>query len=156
MQDMDHGFRLIVFKRPGQGSLFEEDPFARLTAVAARREGSAEDVLVWYRARGERSENRIQELKTGFGLERMPCGQSQASAAFFSLGVPAYNLYKLFRAQVLSHAFARCQVQSIRFHLYAIASKIARHAGALLLKTPREAFGLIQGPRSRVATGTVT
>jgi len=86
----------------------------------------------------------------------MPCGQSQASAAFFSLGVPAYNLYKLFRAQVLSHAFARCQVQSIRFHLYAIAGKIARHAGALVLKVPREAFGLLHTLRLRIAEGTVT
>ncbi len=156
MQAMDNGFRLIVFKLPGQGSLFEEDPFARLTAVAAHREGSAEDVLVWYRARGEHSENRIQELKSGFGLERMPCGQSVANAAFFSLGVLAYNLYKLFRAEVLPHAFARCQVQSIRFHLYAIAGKIARHAGALVLKVSREAFGLLHTLRLRIAEGTVT
>ncbi len=154
MQAMDHDFRLIVFRRRGQGSLFEEDPFARLTAVAAHREGSAEEVLTWYRARGEHSENRIKEIKIGFGLERMPCGQSQANAAFFSLGVLAYNLYKLFLVHTLGPAFARCQVQSLRFRLYAIAGKIVRHAGALLLKVPRETFGLLHtlrlgSPRGR-------
>lgn len=155
MRAMTHDFRLIVFRRPGQGTLFEQDSFARLTAIAARREGTAEEVLAWYRARGEHSENRIKELKIGFGMERMPCGQSGANAAFFSLGVLAYNLYKLFLLHALPPAFARCQVQSLRFHLYTIAGKIVRHAGALILKVPRSAFDFLHAIRQTVATGAV-
>jgi len=36
-------------------------------------------VMDWYRLRGEYSENRIKELKPGFGMERMPCGQFAAN-----------------------------------------------------------------------------
>jgi hypothetical protein len=34
--------------------------------------------------------------KIGFGMERMPCGQSFANAVFFRIGALAYNLYRLF------------------------------------------------------------
>jgi hypothetical protein len=43
--------------------------------------------LEWYALRGETSENRSKELKLGFGMERMPCGQLTANAVFFRLGV---------------------------------------------------------------------
>jgi hypothetical protein len=54
----------------------------------------------------------------------MPCSQSQANAAFFSLCALAYNLFKLFLTHVLPSAFKRRQVQGIRFRLYAITGKI--------------------------------
>jgi hypothetical protein len=40
--------------------------------IATTRTESAEDVVAWYNQRGECSENRIKELKIGFGMERMP------------------------------------------------------------------------------------
>ena len=53
----------------------------------------------WYNHRGESSENRIKELKIGFGMERMPCDSFKANAMFFRTGVLAYNLYVLFRSE---------------------------------------------------------
>jgi dTDP-D-glucose 4,6-dehydratase len=42
-------------------------------------------VVQWYNQRGECSENRIKDLKIGFGMERMPCGQYEANAIFFRI-----------------------------------------------------------------------
>jgi hypothetical protein len=43
--------------------------------------------------RGDASENRIKDLKVGFGMEYMPCGSIRANAVFFAIGVLTYNLY---------------------------------------------------------------
>ena len=41
---------------------------------------TAESIVRWYNQRGECSENRIKDLKIGFGVERMPCDQTGANA----------------------------------------------------------------------------
>ncbi|MGA1864835.1 MAG: hypothetical protein ACMUHX_07200 [bacterium] len=40
--------------------------------ISTNRTESAEYVVSWYNQRGEHSENRIKDLKIGFGMERMP------------------------------------------------------------------------------------
>ena len=49
-------------------------------------------INAWYNQRN-RAENLNKEVKSGFGLERMPCGTFKANAVFFRLGIIAYNLY---------------------------------------------------------------
>jgi hypothetical protein len=86
MQDTNHAFRLIVVKKtttpilPELEKLFTEE---ELLAYASERyhviatnadeeEISAQDVLMFYRKRGDTSENRIKELKNGFNLKYLP------------------------------------------------------------------------------------
>ena len=93
MNDTKKAFRLIVVKHKRQAELFDDHP--RYHVIASNRVESAADTLIWYRQRGEVSENGIKELKIGFGMERMPCGQFSANAAFFRIGVIAHNLFVL-------------------------------------------------------------
>jgi hypothetical protein len=79
MNDTRKSFRLIVVKYPRQVELFDDAP--KYPEIASNRVESAADILIWYRQRGEVSENGIKELKIGFGMERMPCGQFSANAA---------------------------------------------------------------------------
>lgn len=44
--------------------------------------------MPWHNHRGQ-AENFNKELKNGFGMERMPCGQTGANAVFFGIGVIA-------------------------------------------------------------------
>lgn len=88
MNNMKTAFRLIVFKRLKQGSLFEKDG-GHYHVIASNRQESAEETMNWYHQRGEHSENRIKELKCDFAMERMPCGQFEANAMFFAIGVLA-------------------------------------------------------------------
>jgi hypothetical protein len=151
MEKTEEALRLIVIRRPYQGTLFfEEDERVKYTVIATNRMESAKDVVTWYNRRRECSENRIKELKIGLGMERMPCGQFEANAMFFRIGTLAYNLFRLFTLKTLSPSWHRHQVQTVRWRLYQIAGKIVFHGGQVFLKVPRGLCQLLADIRLRI------
>ncbi len=93
MNKTDKAFRLIVLRRPVEQDLFEDKGPYRYHAIASNRaDEDAAATVEWYCKRGDASENRIKDIKIGFGMEHMPCGGFEANAAFFSIGVLTYNL----------------------------------------------------------------
>jgi hypothetical protein len=151
MEKTREAFRLIVIRRPYQGTLFaKENESVKYTVIATNRIESAEGVVQWYNQRGECSKNRIKELKIGFGMERMPCGQLKANAMFFRIGTLAYNLFRLFTLKTLSPSWHRHQVQTVRWRLYQIAGKIVFHGGRVFLKVRRGLCQLFTDIRLRI------
>src|ERR1035437_3753335 len=135
MNKTNRAFRLIVVRRPRDQDLFEEQSPWRYHAVASNRDNEdAAATMQWYSKRGDASENRIKELKIGFGMDYMPCGTFEANAAFFSIGVLTYNLYLGFRSDVLGSGWERSQVQTVRWRLFQTAGKIVRHGRQVFLK----------------------
>jgi hypothetical protein len=128
-----------------------EAPSLRYTLIATNRKGTPEEIVRWYNQRGETSENRIKELKIGFGMERLPCGTFAANAVFFRIGVLAYNLFVLFKLLALPQAWSRCQVRTVRWRLYQMAGKVVRHAGAVILKVQQWRWGVCAEIRTRCA-----
>jgi hypothetical protein len=156
MEETDKAFRLVVVRRPVQGELFdEENPNFRYKAIASNREETAEETVQWYNARGEHSENRIKELKIGLGMERMPCGQFEANAVFFRIGVLAYNLFRMFELDILPMDWRRHQIRTVRWRLYQVAGKVVRHAGQLYLKVQEPYYGLFEMIRRRIRVFTM-
>lgn len=157
MNGSRHSFRLIVVRRPYQTTLFgDADPAVRYKAIATNRDGTPEEVLRWYNQRGEHSENRIKELKIGFGMERMPCGQFGANAVFFRIGALAYNLARLFVQTTLNASWTRHQVATLRWKLFGTAGKVVSHGGSLWLKVRHHLMNLFAAIRLRTwrfATG---
>ena len=138
MNETREAFRLVVIRRAYQSYLFDdEERPERYTVIATNRGGSAEEVVKWYNQRGQCSENRIKELKIGFGMERMPCGQFEANAVFFRIGVLAYNVGRLFVLSTLDRSWHRHQVQTLRWKLYETAGKIVFHGRHIYLKVSR-------------------
>lgn len=132
---MTKAFRLIVLRRAVQADLFEETAGYKYHAIASNRSGEdAAATMTWYSQRGDTSENRIKELKIGFGMEYMPCGTFAANAVFFAIGVLAYNLYLGFRAHTLGMEWRSAQVQTIRWSLFQAAGRIVRHGRQMFLK----------------------
>ena len=105
--------------------------------------------MKWYNQRGECSENRIKELKIGFGMERMPCGQFGANAVFFRIGGLAYNVGRLFVLRTLDLSWHRHQVQTLRWKLYETAGKIVFHGRYIYLKVSRSLQKLFAQVRLR-------
>jgi len=103
----------------------------------------------WYNQRGQCSENRIKELKIGFGMERMPCGQFEANAVFFRIGVSAYNIGRLFVLKTLDTSWHRYQVQTLRWKVYETAGKIVFHGREVWLKASRHLYTLFSKIRLR-------
>lgn len=138
MNKTKKAFRLVVIRRPVQGRLFGETvDTERYTAIATNRTEDVEQAVRWYNQRGQCSENRIKELKIGFGMERMPCGQFEANAVFFRIGVLAYNVGRLFVLKTLDLSWHRHQVQTLRWKLYESAGKIVFHGRDVWLKVRR-------------------
>ena len=147
MNDTKKAFRLIVVKYKQQGELFDDAP--RHHVIASNRVESTEATLVWYRQRGEVSENGIKELKIGFGMERMPCGQFAANAAFFRIGVIAHNLFVLFKHSVLGGDWLRHKVATVRWRLFHLPGKVVRHARAWVLRIATESVDLFRSIREK-------
>jgi len=151
MNKTKKAFRLIVIRRPYQKELFgEAAERVKYSLIATNKTESADGVAGWYNQRGECSENRIKDLKIGFGMERMPCGQFEANAIFFRIGVIAYNLYRLFLLKALGASWHRHQVQTVRWRLYQIAGKIIFHGGQVFLKVRRRFWRLFSDIRLRI------
>ena len=147
MSGTKKAFRLIVVKHKRQAELFDDAP--KYHVIASNRVESAADTLIWYRQRGEVSENGIKELKIGFGMERMPCGQFQANAAFFRIGVIAHNLFVLFKHSALDTDWQRHKVATVRWRLFHLPGKVVRHAGNWVLKVATDAVDLFRSIRAR-------
>ena len=154
MNRTNNAFRLIVHRKPLQASLpgLPEEALpaeSRYRVLATNRKEIPEWIIDWYNQRGDGSENRIKDLKTGFGMERMPSGETKANAVFFRIGVLAYNLFCLFRGLVLEEEFGHAQIQTIRWRLYQVAGKVVRHAGALVLKVAPDILSTFQALRKK-------
>lgn len=143
MNKTRQAFRLVVIRRPVQGKLFDKAwETERFKVIATNSMEGVEQVVQWYNQRGQCSENRIKELKIGFGMERMPCGQFEANAVFFRIGCLAYNVGRLFVLKTMGKSWHRHQVQTLRWKLYATAGKIVFHGRYVWLKVRGHLRGL--------------
>src|SRR5579862_1937405 len=152
MNNMKDSFRLVVVRwANAQLNLFEQGNYSYL-AVASNRpeEESATDVLRQHNQRGE-SENYHKELKCGYSMEQMPCGDTQANALYFAIGVLAYNLGAVLKAEVLPEQYLSSTVATLRWQIYRLAGKLVRHGRSyvLKLKTDAEKFAMFTLARQK-------
>ena len=152
MNGTKQAFRLMVLRwlNP-QPNLFEANRYG-YHAVASNREESAAEVIWKHNGRGQ-SENWHKELKLDVGMEQMPCGQREANALYFAIGVLAYNLAQLLKRQVLPASYRTTTLATLRWKVYRLAGKLVRHARGLILqiKADTEKWWLLQSARLRCA-----
>ena len=152
MNGTKQAFRLIVLRWPNpQPSLFEADRYCYYAVATNREEGAAE--VIWkHNGRGQ-SENCHKELKIGVGMEQMPCGQCEANAVYFGIGVLAYNLAQLLKRHVLPASYRTATLATLRWKVYRLAGKLVRHARGLILqvKADTEKWLLLQSARLQCA-----
>ena len=94
-------------------------------------------VARWHRRRAN-AENVIKELKHGFGINRLPCGELLANAAYFEANLLAYNLVQLYKQLVLPAGWQQCTIKTLRLRLLNIGAVVVRHARELRLKVPAD------------------
>jgi hypothetical protein len=94
-------------------------------------------------------ENYIKELKHGFGMVGLPCGQQAANAARFRIGALAYNLFLMQKAFGLPPELLHTTVATVRWRVYQTAARLVRHARRLVLKvaTDAETFAMLRDLR---------
>ena len=112
--------------------MFETSSY-RYHVVATNREEAAREVIWKHNGRGQ-SENWHKELKLGMGMEQMPCGQFEANAMYFAIGVLAYNLAQVLKRRVLPASYGTATLATLRWKLYRLAAKLVRHARGWVLR----------------------
>jgi hypothetical protein len=163
MHETDHAFRLIVVRKratpmlPELRELLDEDTRSAyanehysVIATNADESISIEEVIRFYRQRGECSENRIKEFKRGFNLDYLPTSDFEANGFYFHIGMLAYNLFILF-AKMLDHAWQRHKIETIRYKLYRLAGKVTYHAHQYFLKVRSDVYAMMSAIRKRVS-----
>jgi len=160
MTNVEKAYRLIVVKKritpmlphiedmltPEQKLQYFEEHYHVIATNDL--EHSAEEMLEFYRQRGETSENRIKELKLGFNMSYLPTSDFMANAFYFAIGTLAYNAFVLFK-QTFKEGWKRHIVQTIRYKLYNIAGKVIQHARKIILKVNSDFLDLINQIRHK-------
>ena len=124
---------MIVQRWPKlQAELFDKEPYC-YHVIATNREEKAREVIALHNQRGE-VENNFKELKQGFGMDWMPCGETQANAVFFRIGVIAYNLFQAMKLLSLPVWWQTATIATARWKLYQTAAKVVYHSRILILK----------------------
>lgn len=133
MNGTKEAFRLIVQRWPKlQAELFDSDPYC-YHVIATNREEEAKEIVCRHNQRGQ-MENFIKELKDGFGMNWMPCGETHANAVFFRIGVLAYNLFLAMKILALPPWYRTLTISTVRWRLYQVAGAMVKHAHQVLLK----------------------
>ena len=104
-------------------------------------EKTAHEVLGGHNQRGQ-AEHFNKELKTGFGMEQLPCGDSGAHAVFFRIGVLAYTRFIGFKRLACPAAWASQTITTVRWKLVPGAGRIRRHAGRVIVRLVLDAEAL--------------
>jgi hypothetical protein len=131
-------FRLIVTRKlSGQLELFEDVFRHRAIITNLPPSWSAEAVLVHHNARGN-VEKAIAELKNGFALHKLPCGELMANAAYCQVCLLAYNLVRTLKNHALPDTWRNCCVKNLRYRLLCRAAVVVRHARRLILRLPSD------------------
>jgi hypothetical protein len=137
MEKTKKAFRLVIKREMRrQAELFEKGGQYFYHVVATNwleEEKNTEEVLKWHNQRGQ-AENFNKEIKIGFGMERMPCGQTYANAVFFRIGVIAYDLFIGFKRLACPESWMKQTIATFRWKMVQVAGRIVKHAGELVLK----------------------
>ena len=154
MEKTKKAFRLVIKREVRrQGELFEKTGQFFYHAVATswlEEEKNTAEVLAWHNQRGQ-AENFNKELKIGLGMDRMPCGQSNANAVFFRMGVIAYNLFIGFKRLVCPESWVKQTIATFRWKMVQVGGRIVKHAGEVVLKlrVDLEKLELFRGIRKK-------
>jgi hypothetical protein len=154
MEDTKKAFSLVIKRElRKQENLFERGKYIH-HAVATNwdeEEKDGNEVLQWHNQRGQ-AENFNKELKSGFGMERMPCGQTEANAVFFRIGVIAYNLFIGFKRLSCPESWIKHTIATFRWKMVQVAGRIVRHSKSIILKlaVDIEKLELFKGIRGKI------
>jgi len=150
MNRTNEAFRLIVLRwSKQQRGLFDPEPYC-YHAIASSLQGAAEEVVWEYNGRGQ-MENIIKELKSGVGMESLPCGNFNANAMWFAIGVLTYNMFIMQKELLLPESFKTKTIYTLRWSLIEIAGKVVKHGRMLwlLLSTTMDKFSIYNHMRKR-------
>jgi len=160
MKEAENAFRMIVIRKDITPTLPTIDAYLSKEAKEKLKDEmyytiatndtqlDAEEILRLHRQRGETSENKIKELKSGFNMSYLPTSDFNANSFYFAIGILAHNLFLLFK-QILDESLQHHTIKTIRYKLYHIAGKVVSHAREITLKVNGQFVKILQDIRTK-------
>lgn len=153
MEKTGHSFRLVVqrWKNPEQ-DLFKRTSEYCYHVIATNyleEEKNAQEVIRWHNGRSN-SENYNKELKSGFNLDYMPCGELAANAVWFGIGILAYNLFIASKIYLFPRGWIKKTITTVRWQFIQLAGRIIRRSRYVILRicgALRETFEMYRQAR---------
>jgi len=153
MNKLDHAFRMIVqrWKNPEQ-DLFKKTPeyyYHVIVTNYLEEEKNGEEVIWWHNERSN-SENYNKEIKIGFNLDYMPCGELSANAVWFGIGILAYNLFIASKIYLFPKGWIKKTILTVRWQFIQMAGKIIRRSRYVIMRicsTLRETYEIYKRAR---------
>jgi len=135
--DSDRAYRVVALRRPAKQTDIVYGAYS-YHAIITNIEDKQPAVLIrWHRKRAN-AENMIKELKLGLGLDKLPCGELLANAAYFEANILAYNLVQTLKQVVLPVGWECHTIKTLRVRLFSIGATVVRHARQLILRVSAE------------------
>jgi hypothetical protein len=147
MNDTKWIFRLIVQRwkkpnsQPNQLSLFGKEYCYH--AIATNHTTSAVEVIYWHNHRAS-AENFNKEIKIGYGMEHLPCGDFTANSMYFRIGILAYNIMIAIKYLWLPEEHRHQTIATMRWLWIHTAAKLVRHGRRWILKIANQQQQLIE------------
>ena len=150
MNDSNHSFRLIVIRElTEKPDLFGPYRYyAIITNIPADGlDGITAEEVVWHHNGRGNCERYIGDTKYGLTLQYVPCGQFEANAMYYTMGILTFNLLKLMQMMVLPKSWIKKTILSLRRGLFRIVAKVTARGRQFFLqvnKTKEELIAIIR------------
>jgi hypothetical protein len=127
-----------------QGELFGGGRHIKYLAVVTNREGAVVDLLRWHWQKAGTIEHVHDVTKNELGARVPPCGRFGANAAWYRLGMLAYNVMSAMKSLALPGELGSARPKRLRFLLFNIAGRIISTGGRLILRIAEEVEKRVQ------------
>lgn len=124
MNNSNHCFRLIVQRELKEiPDIFGTYRYYCIITNIGNDEKTAEEVVWHHQGRGN-CERYIEDTKYGVNLRFVPCGQFEANALYYCIGILTFNLLKLMQMMVLPKPQLKRTVLSLRKGFFRMVAKV--------------------------------
>ncbi|MBM3323600.1 IS1380 family transposase [candidate division WOR-3 bacterium] len=135
--DSPNAYRVIALRESARQTDIFTGGYCYRAVITNINDWRPASIIRWQRRRAT-AENIIKELKHGFGLNRLPCGDLLANAGYFEANILAYNLVQAFKRLTLPEGWQHWQIKRLRFRLFNVGATVVRHARGLVLRIPAD------------------
>lgn len=126
LNNANHCFRLIVQRElKEKPDIFGSYQYYCIISNIPKGEKTAEEIVHHHQSRGN-CERYIGDTKYGVNLLFVPCGQFEANALYYGIGILTFNLLKLMQMIVLPESCSKKTVLSLRRGFFRMVAKVTK------------------------------
>jgi hypothetical protein len=116
--------------------LFDKEKYEYHAVMTSMDDWTAGLVLQFHRARQDGSENTNKEMSGGFGLEKLPCQDMMANAAYFQIALLSHVVFVATKHLVLPESWKHLTIKTVRHRMIRLAGIVMNRSRYIWLKIP--------------------